>query len=211
MTEQSKTRIPAPLYAVAGASDLAYEQLRKLPAVVTELRGKAAALDTAHLRHRATTTSEDMRERAIARLKAANESANGLRAKAAAGDIDLDVDKLRDAARRNAKTLLTEAKTGAKTAQVRAVEVYLDLVARGERVVGTGVVRAADTVNSDMEATEAAEVTAAPATPVATASPAGVAAADSAGGSAEAAAGNGKVTGDVKPTKAVKRTKPASN
>ena len=43
MTEQTKTRFPAPLYAAAGAGDLAYQQLRKLPAVVTELSERAAA------------------------------------------------------------------------------------------------------------------------------------------------------------------------
>ncbi|MDT5032366.1 MAG: hypothetical protein QOC94_2537, partial [Actinoplanes sp.] len=36
MTEQqTKTRFPAPLYAAAGVGDLAYQQLRKLPAKVT--------------------------------------------------------------------------------------------------------------------------------------------------------------------------------
>ena len=40
-------------------------------------------------------------------------------------------------------------------------------MARGERVVGSGVLSAADTVNADMEATEApAELTAKPAAPV---------------------------------------------
>ena len=43
MTEQTKTRFPAPLYAAAGVGDLAYQQLRKLPAVVTELSERAAA------------------------------------------------------------------------------------------------------------------------------------------------------------------------
>ena len=43
MTEQTKTKFPAPLYAAAGAGDLAYQQLRKLPAVMTELSERAAA------------------------------------------------------------------------------------------------------------------------------------------------------------------------
>jgi hypothetical protein len=146
MTEQTKTRIPAPLYAAAGAGDLAYEQLRKLPAVVTELRGKA------------NVNTADLRERAAATLKAANATVVELREKAVANELDLD--RVREAARRNAQTVLTEA----KAAQARAAEVYHELITRGERVVGTGVVQAADTVNSDIEATEApGELTATPA------------------------------------------------
>lgn len=41
-TQTSTTKIPAPLYAAAGAGDLAYEQLRKLPGKVAELRDRAA-------------------------------------------------------------------------------------------------------------------------------------------------------------------------
>ncbi|MFS8480095.1 MAG: hypothetical protein FWJ93_14280 [Micromonosporaceae bacterium] len=41
----STKKYPTPLYAVAGAGDYAYEQLRKLPAKLTELRGRIAASD----------------------------------------------------------------------------------------------------------------------------------------------------------------------
>jgi hypothetical protein len=124
MTEQTKTRFPAPLYAAAGAGDLAYQQLRKLPAVVTELS-----------------------DRAVASLKTANQTANTtastLRDKA--GETDLD--KLRSTAASNAAAF-------AQAAQERALAVYTALVAHGERVVGTGVVGAADVVNADLETTE---------------------------------------------------------
>jgi hypothetical protein len=43
-TQTTTTKIPAPLYAAAGAGDLAYEQLRKLPSRVVELRDRAAEL-----------------------------------------------------------------------------------------------------------------------------------------------------------------------
>jgi len=69
MIEQTKTRFPAPLYAAAGAGDLAYQQLRKLPAVLTELSEKAAAslrtyneqagAKAAQLREKAQTTDYD--------------------------------------------------------------------------------------------------------------------------------------------------------
>ncbi|BCJ53777.1 hypothetical protein Asp14428_52520 [Actinoplanes sp. NBRC 14428] len=123
MTEQTKTRIPAPLYAAAGAGDLAWQELRKLPAVVSELSDRAAAS-----------------------LKTANETAGttatSLRDKASTTDFD----KLRE-------TATTGARAFAQVAQERAVAVYTALVARGERVVGTGVVEAAEVVNADMVTT----------------------------------------------------------
>jgi len=45
MSTRTDTRkIPAPLYAAAGAGDLAYQQLRKLPERVAELRERVAEL-----------------------------------------------------------------------------------------------------------------------------------------------------------------------
>jgi heparin binding hemagglutinin HbhA len=128
MTEQTKTRFPAPLYAAAGAGDLAYQQLRKLPAVINELSDRAAAT-----------------------LRTANETANSrattLREKAATTDLD----RLRSTAASSAVAL-------AQAAQERAIAVYTTLVAHGERVVGTGLVEAADVVNADIEATEEPKV-----------------------------------------------------
>jgi heparin binding hemagglutinin HbhA len=133
MTDQTKTRFPAPLYAAAGAGDLAFQQLRKLPAVVTELS-----------------------DRASASLKAANDQAGSkavaLRDKATTADFD----QLRD-------TATTGALAFAQLASERAIALYTALVARGERVVGTGVVEAAEVVNADIELTE--EPAPAPVTP----------------------------------------------
>ena len=58
----------------------------------------------------------------------------------------------------------------AQLAQDRAVTAYTALVARGERVVGSGVVATADVVNADLETTE--EPKAVEAAPAATATPA---------------------------------------
>jgi hypothetical protein len=138
MTEQTKTRIPAPLYAAAGAGDLAYQQLRKLPAVVNELS-----------------------DRAVASLRTANDSASTTAASLKTTATSTDFDKLRDSATASAIAF-------AHAAQERAVAVYTALVAHGERVVGTGVVEAADVVNADLEATEepkAVEAAAAASTP----------------------------------------------
>jgi hypothetical protein len=134
MTEQTKTRFPAPLYAAAGAGDLAYQQLRKLPAVVGELS-----------------------ERAATSLRTANEQAGSkateLRTKAQTTDFD--------ALRGNAASAATAF---AQIAQDRALAVYTALVARGERVVGTGVVEAAEVVNADLETTEAPKAVESPQT-----------------------------------------------
>jgi hypothetical protein len=138
MTQQTKTRIPAPLYAAAGAGDLAYQQLRKLPAVITDLSDRAAAS-----------------------LKTANDTANTTAASLKTTATATDFDKLRE-------TATASAVAFAHAAQERAVAVYTSLVAHGERVVGTGVVEAADAVNSDMVTTlepKAVEAAAAESTP----------------------------------------------
>ncbi len=104
-TKAEPRKIPNPLYAAAGAGELAYEQLRKLPERVAELRGRVAELRP--------VVSEAVTERV---------SERNLRA---------DLDKLRDTARRNAQAFVT----GAQVAQKQAIAVYTELVARGERVV----------------------------------------------------------------------------
>lgn len=101
-TTNTKTRkIPAPLYAAAGAGDFAYQRLRKLPEQVAQLRERVSEI--------APTVSDAVSE---ANLRA-------------------DLDRLREAARRNAATLVA----GAQQASERAVAVYGELIVRGERVV----------------------------------------------------------------------------
>jgi hypothetical protein len=156
MTEPKTTNIPAPLYAAAGAGDLAYRQLRKLPALYADLSGKAAN-NGVELRERAVTTSTELRERAVEALREANRQATETAARLRTSDFD--VERFREAAMRNAAAFVA----GAQAAQERAVAVYGQLVARGEKVVGTGIVEAADTVNADIETTEKPAVTATPA------------------------------------------------
>jgi heparin binding hemagglutinin HbhA len=102
MNTKTETRkIPAPLYAAAGAGDLAYEQLRKLPERVAELRERVNEIRP--------VVTDVVSERSLRS----------------------DIDRLRAIARRNAETFVT----GVEAAQERATEVYLRLVARGERLV----------------------------------------------------------------------------
>ena len=74
-------RIPNPIYAAAGAGDLAYQQLRRLPGKALELGARAVAL-----RPVVTDAVAD-----------------------AVKDGRVDVDKLRTIAKRNAEVLRTQA------------------------------------------------------------------------------------------------------
>ncbi|MEU7590072.1 hypothetical protein AB0A95_27710 [Micromonospora sp. NPDC049230] len=202
MSEPKTNRIPAPIYAAAGAGELAIEHLRKLPAVVGVLGTRVVA----DLGGRAVLTGFELRQKATETLRTANETAGTLRDRAQA-ELDLaklresadlaklrevadlaklrevadlaklrevadlaklrevtDLDKLRAAATRNAIMVFA----GAQAAQERAFAAYGALVARGERVVGAGVLEAAETVNADIEATQAVTpVTTTPAAPAA--------------------------------------------
>ena len=176
MTEPKTNRIPAPIYAAAGAGELAFEQLRKLPTVVGVLGTRVVA----DLGGRAVLTGFELRQKATETLRTANETAGALRGRAEA-ELDLaklresadlaklrevaDIDKLRAAATRNAAVVVA----GAQAAQERAFAAYGALVARGERVVGAGVLEAAETVNADIEATQAV-----PSVPAEVAAPAAV-------------------------------------
>ncbi|PWR12109.1 hypothetical protein DKT68_03850 [Micromonospora acroterricola] len=162
MTEPKTNRIPAPIYAAAGAGELALQQLRKLPSVVGVLGTRVVA----DLGGRAVLTGFELRQKATETLRTANETAESLRGRAQA-ELDLaklresadlaklrevtDLDRLRAAATRNAAVVVA----GAQAAQERAFAAYGALVARGERVVGAGVLEAAETVNADIEATQA--------------------------------------------------------
>ncbi|MBG6100924.1 hypothetical protein ACLQ3D_18890 [Micromonospora vinacea] len=158
MSEPKTNRIPAPIYAAAGAGELAIEQLRKLPAVVGVLSTRVVA----DLGGRAVLTGFELKQKATETLRTANETADLAKLREVA-----DIDKLRAAATRNAALVVA----GAQVAQERAFAAYGALVARGERVVGAGVLEAAETVNADIEATEAVTpaATAAVTTPTAAA------------------------------------------
>ncbi|MER5704659.1 hypothetical protein ABT023_22335 [Micromonospora sp. NPDC002296] len=177
MTQPKTNRIPAPLYAAAGAGDLAIEQLRKLPTAVTDLGGKVVA----GLGGKAVVTGFELRQRATETLRTANQTATELSGKGVQAELNrlreaadvnrlreaADLDRIRELATRNAAVVVA----GAQAAQMRALAAYGELVARGERVVGAGVLDAADAVNADIEATEA-ELTATPAaTPTVTETP----------------------------------------
>ena len=87
MTTKTTTRkIPSPLYAAAGAGDLAYQRLRKLPEQVSSLRERVSELRPA--------VSDAVSE-------------TNLRA---------DLDRLRQVARRNAATIVAGAQQASERA-----------------------------------------------------------------------------------------------
>jgi len=103
-----KSEIPTPIYAVAGAGEVAYEKLRELP---------AAASRTLH---------------------AAGQTTRAWRKRVAGGEMKLDrtaltedLEKLRDAAQRRASAIVA----GAGTVQERARTGYRHLVERGVRLI----------------------------------------------------------------------------
>jgi heparin binding hemagglutinin HbhA len=113
MTTPTMDRYPNPVYAAAGAGDAAYQQLRKLPETVTQLRSKAASADLDRLRER---------------IKPA-----ALRARLDTDKLreQLEPERLRDTATRGAGLIVT----GAHAGRERAVALYEELVARGMHVL----------------------------------------------------------------------------
>jgi hypothetical protein len=66
-TTETKSKYPAPVYAAAGAGDFAYQQLRKLPAKVAELRSRVT---TNEVDLRVDIKAETDRLRKVARRNA---------------------------------------------------------------------------------------------------------------------------------------------
>lgn len=105
----SERKLPSPIYAAAGASEVFVEQLKKLPAKVDELR------DRAKLEERFNTFNTTVRENVAKGV----ETVRGL-----------DADKLRETASETANTLGDKAKEAGERARLT----YFELVERGEHV-----------------------------------------------------------------------------
>lgn len=133
------TKIPAPLYAAAGAGDLAMERLRKLPGKVAELQDRVQT----ELPGRLTTLSDKVTQK-VAEIPS-------LVAEFRQRVVDTDADKLRESGRRNAQVVLTNV----QAAQKRAQEIYASLVAHGEEVVGRSMPAAGAPVQAEVVATPA--------------------------------------------------------
>jgi hypothetical protein len=118
----AQSTLPRPVYAVAGAGELAAEQLKKLAAQAPEIQARAAELPQ-EIRKIANDLPRDLQNLATDIPSIAAQ----LQAKARG----IDVDVVTKAVKRNVET----ARKNLDTAQHKAVDVYGDLVKRGERVV----------------------------------------------------------------------------
>jgi len=140
MPNATETKIPAPLYAAAGAGDLAMERLRKLPGIVAELQDRVQTELPGRL-----TTLQDKVTQKVAEIPS-------IVAEFRQRVVDTDTDKLRESGRRNAQVV----RTNVQAAQKRAQEIYASLVAHGEEVVGRSVPAAAtEPVHAEVVATPA--------------------------------------------------------
>ena len=110
------TRMPGPVYAVAGAGELAFQQLLKLPAVTAEL---ADELRRADLPARVEKFRADLPGR-VEKLRA---------------DLPGRVEKVRADLPARVEQLRAELPAAMTTFVSEAYQVYNDLVARGEAVV----------------------------------------------------------------------------
>jgi hypothetical protein len=111
----AQTTLPSPVYAVAGAGDLAAEQLKKLASQAPEFQARAAELPQ-ELRKLAAELPRDLQNLAT--------DLPSLAAQLQAKARGLDVDAVTAAVRKNVETV-----------QHKAVDVYGDLVERGQKAV----------------------------------------------------------------------------
>jgi|GEM_PF-4324007 len=105
----SERKLPSPIYAAAGASEVVVEQLKKLPAKVDELR------DRAKLEERFNAINSAVRENVTKGV----ETVRGF-----------DANRLRETANETATTLGDKAKIASEKARAT----YYELVERGEHV-----------------------------------------------------------------------------
>src|SRR4051812_16313102 len=109
MSTTTTNKMPAPVYAVAGASDLAFQQLLKLPSVTAELRDEIPAR-VAELRNELPGRVAELRV-----------------------DFPARVDRLRTELPGRVAELRNEIPAAVNTFVAEAVQVYADLVKRGEK------------------------------------------------------------------------------
>jgi heparin binding hemagglutinin HbhA len=145
MPTQTQPKIPNPIYAAAGAGDLAIERLRKLPEQVAVLQDRVSALQD-ELPARMTVIGDKVTQK-VAEIPS-------LVAELRQRVVDTDTDRLRESARRNA----TQFMASAQAAQEKAVAIYTELVARGQGVVAGAPAERQAPVHAEVVANETATV-----------------------------------------------------
>jgi hypothetical protein len=144
MSTQTQPKIPNPIYAAAGAGDLAIERLRKLPERVAVLQDRVSALQE-ELPARMTVIGDKVTQK-VAEIPS-------LVAELRQRVVDADTDRIRESARRNA----TQFMASAQAAQEKAAAIYTELVVRGQGVVAGTPAPAPTRIHAEVIPTETAE------------------------------------------------------
>ncbi|MFE2593580.1 hypothetical protein ACFXDD_32010 [Streptomyces anthocyanicus] len=147
---------PTPLYFAAGTADLAFQQAKKVPVLVEQLRAEAPArIDAVR-----NTDPKAVQEKATARVK---ETQGSLQAKANElfGNLDADFKKLGE----TAQDLALRSVGVAAEYAVKARETYEKVAERGEHAVRTWRGQAADGIEDLAEDVEDLAVAVEPAKP----------------------------------------------
>ncbi|WP_399886360.1 hypothetical protein ACGH7X_17965 [Streptomyces sp. BBFR51] len=150
---------PTPLYFAAGTADLAFQQAKKVPVLVEQLRAEAPArIDAVR-----NTDPKAVQEKATARVK---ETQGSLQAKANElfGSLDTDLKKLGE----SAQDLALRSVGVAAEYAVKARETYEKVAERGEHAVRTWRGQAADGIEDLAEDVEDFAVAVEPAKPAQT-------------------------------------------
>ncbi|PPS80339.1 hypothetical protein [Streptomyces sp. MH60] len=147
---------PTPLYFAAGTADLAFQQAKKVPVLVEQLRAEAPArIDAVR-----NTDPKAVQEKATARVK---ETQGSLQTKANElfGSLDADFKKLGE----TAQDLALRSVGVAAEYAVKARETYEKVAERGEQAVRTWRGQAADGIEDLAEDVEDLAVAVEPAKP----------------------------------------------
>ncbi|MGW8066862.1 hypothetical protein ACVV2G_32435 [Streptomyces ziwulingensis] len=147
---------PTPLYFAAGTADLAFQQARKVPVLVEQLRAEAPS----RIEAVRNTDPKAVQEKATARVK---ETQGTLQAKANElfGSLDTDFKKLGE----TAQDLALRSVGVAAEYAVKARETYEKVAERGEHAVRTWRGQAADGIEDIAEEVEEFAIAVEPAKP----------------------------------------------
>ena len=133
----AKNNYPRPLYAVAGAGDLAVEQLRKLPAVAEKLRQKVqnewSKVDLAQVRGRVEAEVTELPNRVRSEMAQLRVKIADVRKK---GISQMRINGFGATAQVAVNDIVEAAQQQLKVATRQLTEVYLDLAQRGEKAFG---------------------------------------------------------------------------
>ncbi len=136
---------PTPLYFAAGTADLAFQQAKKVPVLVEQLRAEAPA----RIEAVRNTDPKAVQEKATARVKETQGSLQA-RANELFGSLDADFKKLGE----TAQDLALRSVGVAAEYAVKARETYEKVAERGEQAVRTWRGQAADSIEDLAEDVE---------------------------------------------------------